>query len=196
MQESGLDGVQIVASHGYLPGQFLSAAGNLRSDAYGGTLDNRLRFVRALVTAIRARVGKDFVVGLRISGDEYHETGLTAEEVPDICAGLEAHGGLDFFDITSGSTTTVASSYRLIQPMGGEQAPVAMYAESVKQRVALPVFAAGRINQMGVAEAMLEQGQADAIGMVRALICDPAAPNKARAGNTNDIRVCIGCNQA
>jgi len=196
MQEAGLDGVQIVASHGYLPGQFLSSAGNLRTDAYGGSLDNRLRFVREIVTAVRARVGNDFVVGLRISGDEHHDTGLKSEEVPDICAALEASGGLDFFDITSGSTTTVGSSYRLIEPMGGEQAPVAAYAERVKRRVELPVLAAGRVNQVSVAEEMLANDQADAVGMVRALICDPELPNKARDGKTSDIRICIGCNQA
>jgi 2,4-dienoyl-CoA reductase-like NADH-dependent reductase (Old Yellow Enzyme family)/thioredoxin reductase len=194
MQSAGIDGVEIVASHGYLPSQFLNPRVNLRDDGYGGDLDGRLRFLREVIADVRAKVGEGFVVGLRISGAEADEQGLTQSE---ILAALERVAGtLDYVSVTLGNSASLGGAVHIAPPMTSKSAYVAPYAHAVKQRVRIPVFAAGRINQPQDAEAVLAAGQADVCAMTRALICDPELPNKARHGQIEDIRACIACNQA
>ncbi|WP_119460130.1 FAD-dependent oxidoreductase [Rhodospirillaceae bacterium SYSU D60014] len=197
MKEGGLDGVEIVASHGYLPAQFLNPRVNLREDEYGGSDENRLRFLREIVADIRAKVGPDFVVGMRISGDEKDHDGLTAEEVLTACRTLDGDaGGLDYYNVIAGSSASLAGAVHIVPPMVIENAYVAPFAAAVKTVVSKPVFVAGRINQPQEAEKVLASNQADLCGMTRAMICDPAMPGKAEAGRLDDIRACIGCNQA
>jgi len=196
MKAAGLDGVEIVASHGYLPAQFLNPRVNRRNDLYGGSDENRLRFLREIVEAIRGAVGEDFCVGMRISGDEKSHQGLTPDEVVAACAALDADGGLDYFNVIAGSSATLTGSVHIVPPMTVEGGYVAPYAAAVKARVASPVFVAGRINQPQIAEQVLRSGQADMCGMTRAMICDPEMANKAREGRIDDIRACIACNQA
>lgn len=195
MKKAGLDGVEIVASHGYLPAQFLNPRVNLREDAYGGSFEGRLRFLREVVEDIRRKVG-DMVVGMRISGDEKSYQGLTVDEVVEACVALDGDEELDYFNVIAGSSATLAGSVHIVPPMVVANAYVAPYAAGVRAKVSKPVFVAGRINQPQIAEEILAAGQADMCGMTRALICDPEIANKARDGRLDDIRACIACNQA
>ncbi len=196
LQAAGLDGVEIVASHGYLPAQFLNPRVNLRTDRYGGGFEDRLRFLRETIAAIRAAVGRQFVVGLRISIDEITPEGLTPSDTLPALAALDADGSLDYVSIVAGTSATLAGSDHIVPPMTVPNAYTAPTAARVKATVRMPVLVAGRINQPQEAERILELGQADACVMTRALICDPLLPTKARTGRAEEIRACIGCNQA
>ena len=196
LREGGLDGVEIVASHGYLPAQFLNPHVNLRTDEYGGSPENRVRFIAEIVRNIRAKVGDDFIVGLRISGDEQSYDGLDIATATDAIERLEAAGGLDYYNVIAGSSSSLGGSVHIVPPMFIENGYVAPYAATIKGKVKVPVFVAGRINQPQQAEEILKSGQADMCGMTRAQIADPEIANKAREGRIDDIRACIGCNQA
>ncbi|MCH8167578.1 MAG: FAD-dependent oxidoreductase [Proteobacteria bacterium] len=194
IEAAGIDGVEIVASHGYLPAQFLNPQVNLRQDGYGGSFENRLRFLREVIAEIRKSVGNDFVVGLRISGDEKEAEGLT--EADSLAAIIALAPGLDYVNVIAGSSAKIAAAAHIVPPMFVEGAYVAPFAAAVKQAVAIPVLVAGRINQPQQAEQVIASGQADMCGMTRAMICDPEMAAKAEAGHSDDIRACIGCNQA
>ncbi len=196
MRVAGLDGVEVVASHGYLPAQFLSPRTNLRTDEYGGSFDNRLRFLREVLAAVRESAGPGLAAGLRISVDERAPDGLTSDDVLPALAALDAEGLLDYVSVVAGSSATLAASDHIVPPMSeaiGYTAPLAARARSV---VSVPVLVAGRINQPQDAELILARGDADATVMTRALICDPELPAKSAAGDLDGIRACIGCNQA
>ena len=196
MREAGLDGAEIVSSHGYLPSQFLNPRVNRREDAYGGSDENRLRFLRESIAAVRAETGHDFVLGLRISADERSHEGLTLEEALAACRALDADGGLDYVSVVAGSSATLAGSDHIVPPMSEPNAYTAPLSARVREVVRVPVMVAGRLNQPQEAERVIASGQADACAMTRALICDPLLPAKARAGRAEEIRACIGCNQA
>lgn len=196
LRDAGLDGVEIVASHGYLPAQFLNPRVNRREDAYGASDQNRLRFLRESIAAVRAEVGRDFVLGLRISGDERSHDGLTAEEAAAACAALDADGALDYVSVVAGSSATLAGSVHIVPPMSEPAAYTVPLAGRIKEVVGSPVLVAGRINQPQEAERAIAEGMADACAMTRALICDPQVPVKAETGRAEEIRACIGCNQA
>src|SRR5262249_14072071 len=196
MAEAGIDGVEVVASHGYLPAQFLNPRVNLRQDAYGGSTERRLRFLREVIAACRAAVGPERVVGMRISGAELDHDGLTEPEVLEACRALAGDGGLDYYNVIAGSSATIAGAIHIVPPMAIETGYVAPFAAAVRQVVDKPVFVAGRINQPQIAEQVLASGQADLCGMTRAMICDPEMPAKTAAVRLDDIRACIACNQA
>ncbi len=214
-QAAGYDGVEIVASHGYLPAQFLNPRVNLRTDRYGGSFENRLRFLREVVAAVRAAVGDGFVVGLRISVEEVTPEGLTAEDSLAALAALAGPaaagagpaaagdgpaaagvGVLDYVSVVAGTSATLAGSDHIVPPMNEANAYTAPLAARAKAVVTVPVIVAGRINQPQEAEAVIAAGQADATAMTRALISDPLLPRKAAEGRLDEIRACIGCNQA
>ncbi len=194
LEAAGLDGVEVVASHGYLPAQFLNPQINLRDDDYGGSEENRRRFLRDIIAAIRAATGPDFIVGLRISGDEKDEEGLSSDEVLSTLIALE--GLFDYYNITAGTSAGIGSAINIAPPMAFENGYTAPLAATIKAQVATPVFVAGRINQPQDGELIIAKGQADMVGMTRAMICDPEMPAKAEAGRLDDIRACIACNQA
>ncbi|HXI79000.1 MAG TPA: FAD-dependent oxidoreductase, partial [Steroidobacteraceae bacterium] len=194
MQTAGFDGVEIVASHGYLPAQFLNPRVNLRVDAYGGDLDGRLRFLREVIADIRAKVTDGFVVGLRISGSEVDEQGLAENEVLEAVTHLS--DTIDYVHITLGTSASLGGAIHIAPPMTFTTAYVVPHAARIKERVRIPVFVTGRINQPQDAEAAIAGNHADVCGMTRALICDPDMPNKAARGAPEDIRACIACNQA
>ena len=196
LKRAGMDGCEIVASHGYLPSQFLNPRLNLREDKYGGSFENRLRFLREVIGAVRAKVGRDFVVGLRISGEDMDYNGQTASEALEALLALDAEGELDYYNVIAGSSASMAGAVHIVPPMIVQTGYVAPFAATVKAKVKKPVFVAGRINQPQIAEQILASGQADMCGMTRAQICDPQMANKAQAGLLDDIRACIGCNQA
>ncbi len=194
IREAGADGVEIVASHGYLPAQFLSPRVNRRDDEYGGSAENRLRFLREVIADIRNKAGADILVGMRISGDEKDHEGLTEEESLGAIVALSSQ--LDYVSVVAGTSATMAGAVHIVPPMLIDNAYVAPYAATVKAQVDIPVFVTGRINQPQIAEQVLATGQADMCGMTRAMICDPEMSNKAAEGRVDDIRACIGCNQA
>ncbi len=193
---AGLDGVEITASHGMLPAQFLNPRVNRREDGYGGDLAGRLRFLREALEAARAALGPGPVLGLRISVDEMEIDGLTEAEVADACRALDALPALDYFNLTAGSMAGLGGSVHVVPPMAMPAGYLADPAGRLRRTLTKPVFLAGRINQPQVAEAILAAGQADMCGMTRALIADPRMPAKAKAARADDIRACIACNQA
>lgn len=196
LKTAGLDGVEIVASHGYLAAQFLNPRVNIRTDRYGGSFDNRLTFLRETLAAVRKGAGSEMIVGIRLSGDDLEHDGLVADEVLEIAAALEAAGLLDYINVTAGSSAGLAGSVHIVPPMAFETAYTAPFAAAIKTRVSIPVFVAGRVNQPQIAEQVLKNGQADMCGMTRALISDPDMPLKAHAGQLDHIRACVACNQA
>ena len=196
LRQAGLDGVELVASHGYLLGQFLNPRVNRRQDVYGGSLDNRLRFLHEALDATRAGAGEDMVIGLRLSGEERDHDGMTQDEMHEVCVALQAHAALDYLNVTVGTSAGLAGSTHIVPPMMYDTAYTAPVAGAIRARVSKPVFVAGRINQPQIARQVLLDGQADMCGMTRALISDPDMPSKAAAGRGDDIRACIACNQA
>lgn len=194
--EAGYDGVELMASHGLLFAQFLNPAANLRQDIYGGSPENRLRPLREALVAVRHAVGTDMVVGLRISADEAEEGGLDGEAVLEICRRLCDEGLVDYINTTLGTMAGLGGSIHVVPPMEIDPAYIAPKAAAIRAAVPVPVFVAGRINQPQIAEQVLAAGQADMCGMTRALIVDPDMPCKALGGRSEEIRACIGCNQA
>lgn len=196
LKTAGLDGAEIIASHGYLVAQFLNPRTNLRTDRYGGSFESRLRFAREIIAATRAAVGREFVLGLRISVSEEYADGLTRDETLEALEALDGDGGLDYVSVVAGSSATLAASDHIVPPMTMPSAYTAPLAAAVKRVVRVPVMVAGRVNQPQEAEHIIAAGQADAVAMTRALICDPLLPIKAATGQAEEIRACIGCNQA
>ena len=194
MAEAGADGVEVVASHGYLPSQFMHGAINQRDDRYGGSLENRLRFTQETVASIRRRVPAEMIVGLRLSGIEYDMAGADETDMLTICRALRET--FDYFNVIAGTSASSSGAQHIVPPMTVPVGYLAPFAGTLKQAIGKPVFVAGRINQPQEAERILAGGSADLCGMTRAMICDPQMPNKAKAGKTDDIRACIACNQA
>ncbi len=193
LAEAGYDGLEIVGSHGYLPSQFLNPRLNLRDDEYGGDFERRLRFLCDVAKAVREAAG-GLVLGLRISGNELDDTGLSQEEVANACSALGQE--FDYFSVVAGTSATLGGSVHITPPMGLEHGYVAPFAANVKARCGKPVMVTGRINQPQIAEQIIADGSADLCGMTRAMICDPQMPVKTIASKLDDIRTCIGCNQA
>ncbi len=194
--EAGLDGVEVVASHGYLPAQFLAESINHRQDEYGGSLENRMRFLREVLEALRNRLGKGTVVGIRISGEDLDGIGLEESESTACCETMAAAGLVDYVSVVAGSSASRRGAYHISAPMTQQHGYTAPYGAKIKSSVSVPVIVTGRINQPQTAEAIIAAGEADACGMTRAMICDPEMPNKAATGRLDDIRACIACNQA
>ena len=196
LTEADLDGVEILASMGYLIAQFLNPATNRREDEFGGSFDNRLRFLRETVTQTRKAIGQEKALGIRITLDEKTETALDADEVIRICSALENDDDLDYFSVIAGSSSSPGSWIHVFPPMAIPHAYVADDAARLKNAVSKPVLVAGRINQPQTASEILSEHKADMIGMARALIADPDFVNKVIQNKSDDIRACIGCNQA
>ena len=191
--EGGLDGIELQIGHSSLIRQFLSPATNFREDEYGGSFENRLRFCLEVINAVRQAVGADFALGIRLNADEMHPRGgLTLEDTKQIAAHLETTGQLDFMDLSLG---TFHNLYLVEGSMHVPLAYTVPLSAGIRSVVNLPVYCTNRINDPHLAEKILEDGQADMINMVRALIADPELPNKAREGRDDDIRHCIACNQ-
>ena len=156
-----------------------------------------MRFLRETIAAVRAAVGADFVVGTRVSGAEHASAeGDETTEIVQICRMLDADGNLDYLSVTEGTSASRVGSLHIVPPMSEAAAYTASSSAVLKQAVSIPVFVAGRVNQPHEAETVLAAGKADACAMTRALICDPDMPAKAQNQRPDDIRACIGCNQA
>ena len=196
LADGGLDGVEVLASMGYLISQFLNSRTNHRDDEFGGSFDNRLRLLRETLLRLRERIGRDRVLGMRISADEFTEDGLDSGDVIEICRAIDGEGLVDYVNVIAGSSASPAGWVHVFPSMAMGHGYVAPLARTIKEAVSVPVLVAGRVNQPQTAEQILNDGDADMVGMARALICDPDFAAKAGSGRGDDIRACIGCNQA
>lgn len=189
---AGFDAVEIHGAHGYLVTQFLSPFMNRRTDMYGGSLENRVRFAVEMVERVREKVGPDFPIIFRLSADEYVPGGIELEEAKLISLRLE-EAGVDALHVSAGvyEVTRTTSPPTMVEPRGC----YVHLAAGVRQVVNVPVIAVGRINNPVLAEEILEQGKADFIALGRQLLADPYFPDKAARGAWDDIRPCIACNQ-
>ncbi|MCS5517556.1 FAD-dependent oxidoreductase [Pseudomonas qingdaonensis] len=194
LHQAGVDGVEVVASHGYLPAQFINPRVNRRSDGYNGDLEHRLRFVREVIAAVRASTDEHFIIGLRISADERDAEGLSEDESLGAVKALQ--GQLDYVHIVAGTSASLGGAVHIVPPMAIEAAYLAREAGTFKGQ---PGHSAVRYRAHQPAPGGRTdtcRGQADVCGMTRALICDPQMPNKTDSGRAEDVRACIACNQA
>ena len=188
-QRAGIDGVEIHAASGYLLEQFLSPATNQREDEYGGPLENRMRFLREVLEAVRAEVGPGFPVGVRLSSEEYIPGGLTPTDTAEIARAVEPL--VDFVDV---HLSTYWRFHKMLAPMGDPLGYELPMSEVVTSAVSVPTIVAGRIMTLDHAEHIVASGVADMVSMVRALIADPDLVAKAIAGEADRVRPCIGSN--
>jgi mycofactocin system FadH/OYE family oxidoreductase 2 len=190
----GFDGLEIHSTHGSLLQQFLSPVTNKRTDDYGGSLENRMRFLIQVITRVKETIGDNMALGVRLCGDEFFAGGLTPNDAKEIAVKLEDTDKVDYFSVSvgHGSFSSMWVAPTMYIPPG-----YAVYASTaIKKGVGhTPVFVAGRIIDPVYAESILSKGYADMIGMTRALIADPEWPNKAREGKLDQIRKCTSCNQ-
>src|SRR5438552_2413150 len=195
-REGGLDGVEISMAHNHLIDQFWSPVFNERLDEYGGSLDNRMRFGLEVLAEIRRRAGRDFVVGARISGDEFSPGGLGAADMAVIARRLAASGLVDFLSVIGGGAHTYTLQASAVPNMSFAPAVFVPLAAAIKSAApGLPIFHASRIVDPLHADRLVAAGQIDVVGMTRALIADPELPRKAREGRLDDIRRCVGANE-
>lgn len=192
-KESGFDGIEIHAAHGYLISEFLSPYTNKRVDEYGGCFDNRARFLDEVYTAVRQAVGEDFPVIVRISVNEYLLGGRTEAESFVLARHCEELG-FDAVHISNGMYASPALR-QIIAPMFTEHALNMQGAQQVKDLLTVPVILTNRINDPRMADTLLKMGKADFIGMGRGSLADPYLPVKAQNGQFGEIRYCIGCLQ-
>ncbi|WP_042345490.1 oxidoreductase [Bacillus massiliigorillae] len=195
-KEGGLDGVEICCSHGYLPAQFWSSLTNLRTDQYGGSFENRMRFIVDIVDRVWQKVGEDFTVGIRMSADELTMDGTTLKDAVQIVEYLVDKVRLDFVDVTGGNSSTYEGSTHIVPPSPMKHAYLSAHGFKIRMAGAVPVFIGSRIVDPVEAEQIVSTGKADVVGMTRALIVDPDMPNKALQGEAHAIDACIGCLQA
>ena len=186
-KKSGFDGVEIHAAHGYLASQFLSAASNRRQDRYGGSVENRARFVIEILEAIRREVGREYPVWCRLSGSEIGvEDGITIEETMQV-ARMAEEAGADAIHVSAH-----AVGLRRSPPMAQRPGVLLPLAEAVKKAVSIPVIAVSRIDPP-LGETALQQGKADFIAFGRALLADPKVANKMVSNRLDDVKPCIYC---
>jgi 2,4-dienoyl-CoA reductase-like NADH-dependent reductase (Old Yellow Enzyme family)/NAD(P)-dependent dehydrogenase (short-subunit alcohol dehydrogenase family) len=193
---AGYDGVELHAAHGYLPHQFLSPLFNRRTDSYGGALENRMRFLVEIFCAVQKIVGTGFLVGVRLTTPDNAEGGLTLDEIVAVSRQLEAEGA-GYVSFSGGSYAGLRGGANLpyVAPAFVTQGPNLATSAAVKRAVQIPVIVAGRMVDFDLAEQAVSTGQADMIGMVRALIADPRAIVKSFAGQGASVTPCTGCNE-
>ena len=191
VKEGGFDGVEVKgASHDGMLRSFISPYFNRRTDEYGGSFENRMRFPLEMVHAIREAVGPDFVFGVRVCMDEFTSWGYGTEEGRRIVQAFAESGEVDYISCDAGC---YSAFYMEIPPMSIPLGFAEYLSAEIKGVTDLPVIAFGRINDPVQAERILAEGNADFIGMARELICDPEFGNKAKEGREDDIRHCIAC---
>jgi mycofactocin system FadH/OYE family oxidoreductase 2 len=195
VRRSGYDGVEVTSYGGHLLEQFWAPHVNKRTDEYGGSLENRMRLSVEVIEAVRDRVGPDFVVGFRMTGDQLLKGGLGHEAMKEIAARLADLNKIDFFNISGSTGETPELQAKTVPSLDNPLGVFNKYAASIRKVVNVPVLVAARIVEPSMAEAALQRGDADLIGMTRSLIADPDLPRKAMAGEPDEIRLCTGANE-
>jgi 2,4-dienoyl-CoA reductase (NADPH2) len=189
-QEAGFDYIEILAAGGYLIGEFLSPVTNHRSDEYGGPPENRMRFGLEVIKKVRQVVGKDFAMGIRVSGHDFMEGGNTNIESALFCIEAEK-AGVNSINVTGGWHESYIPQITTNVPPGA----FLYLARGIKEKVSVPVFASNRLGDPLVAERALRSGAADMICWGRPLLADPELPIKVQQGRLDEMVPCIGCNQ-
>jgi 2,4-dienoyl-CoA reductase-like NADH-dependent reductase (Old Yellow Enzyme family)/NADPH-dependent 2,4-dienoyl-CoA reductase/sulfur reductase-like enzyme len=187
----GADGVELHMAHGYLLCSFLSPFSNRREDQYGGNIPGRTRFAREVLKSVRNRLGSEFPISCRLSGDEYVDGGLTIDETKQIAQVLETEGA----NVLHVSACNAASGYLNHPPYYIKEGVFVHLAQAIKSVVNIPVITVGRIRNPAMADEILRDGKADLVSMGRALLADPHMPRKAREGHMEEINFCISCNR-
>jgi 2,4-dienoyl-CoA reductase-like NADH-dependent reductase (Old Yellow Enzyme family)/thioredoxin reductase len=192
--KAGCDGIELVHGHGKLSWNFASPVNNTRTDEYGGSFENRQRFTMEIIDKVREAVGNDFCVGVRLQLTDFEPNGMSEDELTKLAKMFEATGKVDYLSMVTGTYRTIFIEenpyYANFEPgWAGE------FSRKTKAEVKLPIAVASKINDPGVADRMIAEGQVDYVYLARALIADPHFPNKAREGREDDIRPCIYCNQ-
>jgi 2,4-dienoyl-CoA reductase-like NADH-dependent reductase (Old Yellow Enzyme family) len=191
-QEGGLDGVELSAAHGHLIDQFWSSSVNRRTDAYGGSLANRMRFGAEVLAAMRKAAGDDFIIGIRMSGDELLADGLSHEECVTIAADYARQGLVDFINVLGGQARDHMAHAVILPNMSFPVSPFLYLASAIKREVDVPVFHAQRVTDLATAARAVAEGHVDMVAMTRAHIADPHLMRKLSAGREDDIRQCVG----
>jgi 2,4-dienoyl-CoA reductase-like NADH-dependent reductase (Old Yellow Enzyme family)/thioredoxin reductase/putative sterol carrier protein len=192
LQKAGFDGVEIHAGHGYLLNQFFSKLYNNRTDEYGGSLENRMRFAIEVLQAIRKKCGENFLICYRINGQDFIEGGLEVEDMAKIAKRLEEEG-VDMINITGGIFDS--PYYPVVPFMNQPRGVYSKYSAIIKKAIKnVPICVVGRINTPEIAEEILQDNRADMVAMGRAVISDPFLPQKTKDGKRDEIIICTGCN--
>ena len=189
-RDAGFDGIELHGGTSYLPHQFHSPLWNKRTDKYGGSLENRMRFSLELVERVKKTIGPDMALGWRLTVDDFMPGGLGVEDMQEIAQILEETGHIDYFNNNPGFHGG-AIGMAMYEP----HCTLVSYAAALKEVVSVPVVAVGRVVHPLEAEKILADGLADLIGMTRAHIADPELANKAKEGRMEEIRHCTGCLQ-
>jgi 2,4-dienoyl-CoA reductase-like NADH-dependent reductase (Old Yellow Enzyme family) len=200
LRAAGLDGMEVTAGHGHLLQQFMSPASNRREDAYGGSLENRLRFPIEVIAAVRSALGADYPMGIRISAEEYLEGGLELAEMLEITKAIARAVKLDFVNVSHSAYHASYSLATQMADMNVDPTPFRALPRAIREALradghAMPVMAVCRFRGVGEAEEMIADGGADLVGMARAHLADPDLVRKAAEGREETHRPCIGCNQ-
>lgn len=189
-KKAGFDGVEIIASAGYLICQFLSPLTNKRTDEYGGSFENRVRFIREIIEQMRQRLGSDYPITIRMAGNDFVPGSNTDLETPDFAKVYEK-AGVDAINVTGGWHESKVPQLTMEVPRGA----FTYLAQNIKNVVSIPVMASNRITDPYLAEEILCNGSADMVNLGRVLLADPYWPIKAQAGYPESIRPCVACLQ-
>jgi 2,4-dienoyl-CoA reductase (NADPH2) len=189
-KEAGFDGVEIIASAGYLITQFLSPLKNQRADEYGGSFENRSRFPREILEMMRKKIGPDYPISIRMAGSDFVEGSNTSGETPEIAKVYE-RAGVNLISVTGGWHEAHVPQL----PMDAPRSVYSYLALNVKRAVSVPVSASNRITDPFSAEQLIKDGYCDIVNLARILIADPYWPKKAEEGLVEEIRPCVACNQ-
>ena len=191
--EGGFDGIELQCSHSSIVRGFLSPATNRRTDHYGGSLANRARILLEIVAAVRAAIGPELALGVRLCGDELIEGGTTIDDAVEVAKMVEATGEVDYINTSIGVAT--ASLFMIEASMHIPPGYAMFIPSALRKAVDLPVVGVGRFKDPLQAERALEEGQCDLVGVVRGQIADADFVAKARSGEAADTRLCLSCNQ-
>jgi N-methyl-L-proline demethylase len=191
MKEAGLDGIEFEA-YGHLMDGFWSPNTNRREDAFGGSLDNRLRFSNMVIDAVRKAVGPDFIVGLRMVADEDWDGGITKADGVEIATRFARSGKVDFLNIIRGHIEHDAPLTEVIPIAGMKSNPHLDFAGEVRAATKFPTFHAARIADVATARHAIAEGKLDMVGMTRAHLADPHIVAKVMRGEEHRIRPCVG----
>lgn len=194
-KRGGLDAVEISFAHGTLVQDFLSPYSNYRTDAYGGSEENRLRFAREVLVACRAAIGPDFPFGIRFTADEFVANGYHLDDGQRYARAFVEWGKLDFIDVSAGTNSSSWSRSVHYPTIASPKNALVPLAAAIKEVVSIPVITVGKIGLPQDAEEIIANGQADLVAMTRAQIAEPELANKIRDGALDDIRYCIYCNE-
>lgn len=194
VKAGGLDGVELSAVHQHLIDQFWSPRVNQRTDEWGGSFENRMRFGLEVLKAVREEVGPDFVVGMRICGDEFHPDGLTHDDMKQIAKYYNDTGMVDYFGVVGSGCDTHDTLANVIPNMSYPPEPFLHLAAGIKEVVDVPVIHAQNIKDPNQAKRIIEAGYVDFVGMTRAHIADPHFIAKIKMDQVDQIRQCVGAN--